>query len=159
MNKNSGFLKSLKNALNGFWYAVKTEANLRFHLAVANLICLFAYFFKITRFEWMILLITILLVLSAELFNTAIERAVDTATDEFSENAKNAKDVSASAPLISAVFSVIIGIFIFGDIEKIGLTLKEIFTFGFSGILEFLILFLILIFNIWLIMFFGRKKG
>ena len=159
MNRNSGFLKSLKNALNGFFYAIKTERNLRFHLAVANLICVFAYFFKITKLEWAVLAIAILAVLSAELFNTAIERAVDTATKDFSENAKNAKDVSASGALISAIFSVIIGIFIFGDIEKIGLALKAIFTFGFSGILEFLILFLILIFNIWLLMFCGRKKG
>lgn len=159
MNKNSGFLKSLKNALNGFFYAVKSESNLRVHLVIANLICIFAYFFKITRFEWMVLLIVISAVLGAELFNTAIERAVDTATEEFNENAKNAKDVSASATLIFAIFSVIIGIFIFGDIEKIYLAVKGIFIFGFSGILGFLILLLVLIFNIWLLLFCGRKKG
>lgn len=159
MNKNTGFLQSLKNALSGFFYAVKNERNLRFHLCVANLICIFAYFFKLSRTEWAILFIAILSVVSAELFNTAIEHAVDTATDKICDTAKNAKDVSAAAPCFCAVCAVIIGIMLFGDLKKIKTTLKLIFVFSFSGIPEFLIMLLILIFNIWLLFFCGQKKG
>ena len=158
MYKNSGFAKSAKNALSGLWYAIKTERNLRFHISVANLICVFSYFYRLSSTEWAVLFLTILLVISAEVINTAIERTVDTATDKICESAKIAKDTSAAATLLCAVFSVIIGIFLFGDLEKISFALNLLFKTAFSGILEFLILFSILILNIWLLFFSGRNR-
>ena len=158
MYKNSGFLRSIKNALSGFWYALKTERNLRFHTSVANLICVFAYFYGLSKPEWTILFLTILLVLSSEVINTAIEHTVDIATDKICNLAKIAKDTSAAATLLCAVFSVIIGIFLFGDTQKILHTLSLILKTAFSGITEFLILFSILILNIWLLFFCGQNR-
>ena len=141
MLKNTGFLKSLKNALSGFFYAVKTEANLRFHLSVANLICVFGYFFGLSKFEWAMLFIAIFSVVSAELFNTSVEQAVNTATDKICDSAKYAKDASAAAVLFLSVMALAVGVCLFGDIERIQAALISIFTVGFSGIIPFLILF------------------
>lgn len=157
--KNSNFIISAKHAIDGFFYAVKTERNLRFHLCIANLICLFAVFFKISRIEWAILFLSIASVISSEISNTAIENSVDTATKKQCDSAKYAKDSAAAAVLIRAIFAVICGICIFGNFKKIKLALISIITFGFSGIFEFLLLFSILLFNIWLLFFCGRKKG
>ncbi len=159
MLKNTGVLKSLKNALSGFFFAVKTEANLRFHLSIANLICVFGYFFGLSSLEWAILFITAAAVISAELFNTAIEKAVDTATDKICDTAKHAKDASAAATLILAIMSLAVGVCLFGDIKKIKVALDLLFKVAFSGVIPFLILFSILIFNIRLLFFCGRKKG
>lgn len=157
--KNSNFFVSVKHATDGFFYALKCERNLRFHIAIANLISLFAIFFKISRTQWAILALAIAFVISAELFNTAIENAVDTATKKVCDSARYAKDTAAAAVLISAVFAIIVGIFIFGDFQKIKNTLILIITFAFSGIFEFILLFAILLFDIWLLFFCGRKKG
>lgn len=157
--KNSNFLTSAKHAVDGFFYALKTERNLRFHLCIANLICLFAIFFKISRVEWAILFLAISSVISAEVFNTATENSVDTATKEQCESAKHSKDAAAAAVLVRAIFAVICGICIFGDLKKIKLALTSIIDFGFSGVFEFLLLFSILLFNIWLLFFCSRKKG
>ncbi len=119
---------SFYHALEGLWGAVKREGHLRFHIMIAVLISIFAYFYGISRFEWAVLLTAISSVIGAELLNTAIERAVDTATSEIKPSAKLAKDAAAGAVLVFAVFSVLVGLCLFGDIAKIGGTLKLIFT-------------------------------
>ncbi|MBR4720780.1 MAG: diacylglycerol kinase family protein [Clostridia bacterium] len=115
-------------AFSGILKAIKNEAHLRFHIMIAVLISIFAYFYGINRLEWAVLLLSIGLVIGAELLNTAIERAVDTATDEIKPSAKFAKDAAAGAVLVFAVASVFVGICLFGNIEKIGITLTKIFT-------------------------------
>ena len=119
---------SFYHAFEGLFRAVKKEGHLRFHIMIAVLISIFAYFYGISRFEWAILILAISSVIGAELLNTAIEQAVDTATAEIKPSAKLAKDAAAGAVLVFAMFSVLVGIFLFGDITKIGDTLKLIFT-------------------------------
>ncbi len=128
MQKNKSFFESFKNAVCGIYKAFLSEKNLRFHFMIANLIVIFAYFFRISRVEWAILIFAIALMFFSELINTALENAVDTATKEYSATAKLAKDISAGAVLVAALFSVIIGFILFFDIEKITKTLVLIFT-------------------------------
>lgn len=146
--KNNNFLKSLKHAFSGIFEAIKNEPNLRFHIVIANLIVTFAYFFKITRVEWGMLCVMIFLVISAELFNTAIENVVDLSCTEYNKFAKFAKDASAGAVLVIAISSILLGVCIFGDVEKIKITLYTIFSnwenlvpCAFLGILDMIFLF------------------
>lgn len=126
--KNKSFLKSLSHALDGIFTSCREERNLRFHIVIANLICVFAFLYGIDSVKWGILFLAIALVISAELFNTAIEKAVDTATKEQNPDAKLAKDAAAGSVLFSAIMSVIIGVCIFDDTAQITYTLKRIFT-------------------------------
>jgi diacylglycerol kinase (ATP) len=54
-------------------------------------------------------------VLIAEMINTAIEKAIDVATNSFDPVARVAKDVSAGAVLIAAVNAALIGYLVFAD--------------------------------------------
>ena len=126
--KNTSFLKSLYHALRGFRDALRRERNLRVHTVVANLICFFAVHYKISRTEWAILITVIGLVIACELLNSAVEKAVDTATHERRADAMHAKDFGAAATLVGAVCALGTGIAIFGNIEKITTALKLIFT-------------------------------
>ena len=119
---------SFYHALQGIWGAIRSEAHLRFHIMIAVLILVFAYFYGMNSTDWAILILMIGAVISAELFNTALERAVDTATDEIKPSAKLAKDSAAGAVLVLAAASVFVGICLFGHIERILTTLKLIFT-------------------------------
>lgn len=69
--------------------------------------------FKISKIEWIILTILFSIVISGELFNTAIETVVDIASPEKNDKAKLAKDISAGAVLVLTIGSLIIGIIIF----------------------------------------------
>lgn len=119
MYRNTNFLKSVFCAASGFWYALRRERNLRFHLVITNLICVFAYFYGLTRTQWAILVLMILLMIITELVNTSIERTVDTATQEYCATAKAAKDVAAAAVLFSAAGALCVGCFLFLDPAKI----------------------------------------
>ena len=100
-------------ALSGIMHAVRTERHMSFHLAASVFVIAAGFLFSISKMEWLVLLITITLVIGAELINTAIEYAVDLATEEIHPLAKAAKDIAAGAVLVTAVFAVIIGIIIF----------------------------------------------
>ena len=118
---------SFYNALTGIFAAVRREAHLRFHIMIAVLISIFAYFYGLSSVEWAVLILMICSVISAELFNTAIEQAVDTATMEIKESAKLSKDAAAGAVLALSVCSVFVGFMLFGDFKRISDTLKFIF--------------------------------
>jgi diacylglycerol kinase len=86
---------------------------LRIHFIAAGLAIVIAPFLQVSMLELLILLLTILIVLVTELINTAIEFSVDLISPEFNHLAKKAKDVSAAAVLIAAIFAAIIGVLIF----------------------------------------------
>ena len=70
--------------------------------------------FRVSAIEWLFLLLSIFLVVSFEIVNSAIENVVDLASDyHFSMLAKNAKDMAAGAVLVISGFAVITGLIIF----------------------------------------------
>lgn len=118
-------IKSFSFAINGIKLCLKSERNFRIHTVAAFYIILFSLFYDFTAVEYAVLIITIVLVIFAEMANTAIEFAIDLESQSYNVIAKNAKDVAAGAVLITALGAVITGIFLFFDIEKF----KEIFIF------------------------------
>jgi len=111
--KNERIAQSFKNAANGFRRAFTEERNMKIHLVAAILVIIFGFLFKLDTPRWLAVVFAIGLVFVSELFNTAIELLTDMVTTEYSQQAKNVKDISAAAVLVSAVISVIIGIIVF----------------------------------------------
>ena len=110
------FLKGFVYAFNGVVYGLLSERNMRFHVSLLGFMIFFLVrydFFKVSRTQFAVLMLAAGVVLAAEYFNTAIERAVDTASKgERSETARVAKDTAAGAVLVSAIFAVVVGILI-----------------------------------------------
>ena len=107
------FVKSFKHALDGLILELKRERNLKIDIIISIFIIILGVLFKISNMEWIICIILFASVISAELFNTAIERIVDVIMPEKNDKAKAIKDISAGAVLVLAVGSGIIGLFIF----------------------------------------------
>jgi len=113
MSKQSR-VASLKVASSGFLHALTTQTNFRIQVVVGFLVLAGAWYFNFSRIEWLILVITIGLVLTAELLNTVIEVVVDLAVQErLLPEAKIAKDVAAAAVLLMSVVSVVVGFMLF----------------------------------------------
>ena len=104
---------SFKNAFAGLAWAIKTQPNFRVHLVLSALAVGLGCFFKIAQIEWTIIIFTIVLGLSAELINTAIESMTDLITKEWRAEAKVAKDVSAGMMLTVAIGAVVVALVIF----------------------------------------------
>ena len=107
------FINSFKYPIRGLRYAYKNEQNLEVDIGIAVLVVILGFLFKISVSEWAILTITVGLVISFELINTALEAVVDLITDKYHPLAKVAKDTSAAAVLILAIVSIIEGLIIF----------------------------------------------
>jgi len=112
-------LKSFVYAAQGLWHCISTQRNFRFHIVAAISVMIVSLFYQFDRFEIMCLSFAILFVMICEMFNTAIESAVDMRGKEYNINAKIAKDVAAGAVMLAAGLSVIIAIELFWDVEKI----------------------------------------
>lgn len=103
---------SFKHALAGLSYMIRTQPNFRIHLVAAVLVLVTAATIKVNRYDWLILFFTIMVVMVAEMINTAIESVTDLLTDKYHVVAKISKDVAAGMVLVCAIFSVIIGVLI-----------------------------------------------
>ncbi len=112
--KSKNIIASFKYAMSGIREAFKSERNLKIHLFVAILVIVFSKVLNVDTKEICILIITISLVIGAELFNTALEEVVNILSPEKREEARKAKDIAAGVVLFFAITAIIIGIFIIG---------------------------------------------
>jgi len=106
-------LSSYRFAVSGVVKALRTQSNIRIHLAATALVLLAAWWFKITRTELILVLLCIGLVIMAELLNTAIEVTLDYLAKEHHVAVEVAKDVAAGSVLIASVIAAIVGLMIF----------------------------------------------
>ncbi|MGG0939637.1 diacylglycerol kinase family protein [Brevibacillus centrosporus] len=114
MKEWSRLMRSFSCAWQGIVYTVKTQRNMKIHVAAALLVLAAAWWLQIPRSDVLLVFFSIGLVTSLELVNTAIEAAVDLASPDWHAKAKIAKDVGAGAVLVAAIASVVVGCFIFG---------------------------------------------
>lgn len=125
--KNSNFLDAVQNALNGIIYAITTQSNIKKQLIIAVVVMLVSLFFDLSRAEFLCLIFTVVLIIIAEMVNTAIETVVDLYTELYHPKAKIAKDVGAGAVVIAAINAIIVAYFLFFDkISEIGVQMIEI---------------------------------
>lgn len=108
------FIAGFGYAFSGLWYALRTQRNARVHALIATLAIGMGILLHISAVEFAMIFVAITGVFLAEMFNTVFELCVDLASPEYHPLAKIAKDVSAGAVLLSAMLSVVIGLFIFG---------------------------------------------
>ena len=106
-------LESFNYSLEGVIHVLRTQRNMRIHFLVAAVVLVVAFAAGVTNYELIALLLSIAFVLIAEMINTAIESAIDTATTSFDPHAKLAKDIAAGAVLIATVNAVAVGYIVF----------------------------------------------
>ena len=115
LKKKSSFIDAWVNAFNGIIYATTTQGNIRKQLLIAVAVMLISLLFNLTRAEFLCLMFTVILIILAEMFNTAVETVVDLYTDLYHPKAKIAKDVAAGGVVITAVNALIVAYFLFFD--------------------------------------------
>ncbi len=123
----TGLLRSFANAIRGF-RIIPRERNSTIHVAAGVFILLEAALFRISREEWMVVLVVIGLVLGLEILNSSIERIASRTIRETGEQAAVEgtppaalrheeigliKDAAAAAVLISALAAAAVGMTIF----------------------------------------------
>jgi diacylglycerol kinase (ATP) len=113
--RNDKLMKSVSHAFEGMMFTLTTQRNMRFHFVVAFVAMVLSLVIDLSKLEIVLVFFSIVMVVAAELFNTAVEAVVDMYTSDYHPLAKTAKDVAAAAVLLTAVHAVIVGFFVFFD--------------------------------------------
>jgi diacylglycerol kinase len=106
-------IKSFSYALGGLQHTLVHEQNFRIELFCAFVTIGCAFVFNISKLEWFVVIVNIAAVLTAELFNTAIENLCNMIHKTTHPTIKIIKDVSAAAVIITALCAFICGCIIF----------------------------------------------
>jgi diacylglycerol kinase len=97
------------NAIRGIWVAVRAERSFLFHLLATAAVVAVATVVGLSAERWGLLLLCIVTVLAAEIFNTAIERICRVLTSRPDPEIRNALDMAAGAVLVSAIGAAVVG--------------------------------------------------
>lgn len=106
--------QSFKFAFSGIGYVLWSQRNAKIHLVVTLAVLALGVWLKITPSGWAVLVLTIGVVMAAEMLNTAVEALVDLVSPEYHPLAKIAKDAAAGAVLWLAIAAVVVGLLILG---------------------------------------------
>jgi diacylglycerol kinase len=106
-------IKSFSYAIRGLQHALVHERNFRIEIFCAVAVIGCAFIFNINKIECLVVILNIAAVLTAELFNTAIENLCNMIHRATHPIIKIVKDVSAAAVAVTALCAFICGCIIF----------------------------------------------
>jgi undecaprenol kinase len=108
-SKNQSFFARLRFAWAGIVHAMRAEHSVRFHVCALGLVSIALVAFRPEPVWWAILIITSAAVISAELFNTALEHLADHLHPEIHPSIRIVKDCAAAAVLVMSLAAVAVG--------------------------------------------------
>jgi len=111
---SNNLFESFKHAIDGIEEALKAERNLKIHFTIGLIVLIVAFFLKISYIDMLWLIFAVFSVIGAELINTMVEGLMDVYSNEYNPMIKFIKDVSAGIVLWYSMFSVVVGVVIFG---------------------------------------------
>ena len=108
--KNQPIKQKLKNALNGIIFTYKTESNFRTHCYSTIVVFLLLGIFQPKLVWWALIVICIILVIAAELANTAIETLADHLHPDIHPKIGVVKDIMAGVVLSFSILAVVVAL-------------------------------------------------
>ena len=105
----SGFVYAAKGLIE----AVKSQFSIRFHFIATIIVIAVSFYYNLNTSEWCFILLSIALVWTTELLNTAMEYLTDFVSPEYNYLAGKVKDIAAGAVLMAAILSACVGLIIF----------------------------------------------
>jgi len=108
------WLQMFTDAVRGVKVAFRSEINFFVHFFIAVIAGVAGGIVRMTDERWCIYILCVAVVLSAELFNTAIERLARAVTREEHPEVRDALDVASGAVLVAALGAAVVGVLMIG---------------------------------------------
>jgi len=105
--------KSFLNAFRGVFLMMKNERNFQIELFAFFINLFLIFYLKLSTTDTILILIVSFSVLSAEIFNTAIEKICDMVQPEFDQRIGFIKDIAAGGVILMTILSIIVGILVY----------------------------------------------
>ena len=100
-------------AISGMFFLLKNEDSIKVQSLFFLLFIFLGYYFEITTNEWIIHIILIGFILTAEALNTVAEKICDFINPKYDDRIKLIKDISAGAVSFAVISSLIVLIIIY----------------------------------------------
>lgn len=100
-------------AIEGIVFSYQKGIHFKIHVAAAIVVAVLGFIYSISTTEWLILILIISGVISAEAINTAIEETGNVLHPEHHPRVRLAKHCAAGGVLILSIAAAIIGLIIF----------------------------------------------
>ena len=105
--------QSFTHAFRGLRIFFITTPNAYIHFVAVIIVIIAGFYYKVSEFEWLALVLAMGLVFVSEAINTAIEIDINLTSPQFHPYARDTKDVAAGAVMLSVFISIIIGMIVF----------------------------------------------
>lgn len=105
--------KSLKNSWAGLYAALESQHTFRLEVFLGAVAILATLFLGFTTDQMIIVFGIVFLVLTFELFNTALEEVMDLLHPEEHPKIKLAKDLTSGGMLLMVILSVLVALYLF----------------------------------------------
>lgn len=113
MQRPYSFLNRLRCASNGLVVCLRQDRHIKVHMAAFAVVMAAGILLGLQSWEWVAVVLVSAAVISLELINSALERALDKLHPDHDPMIGQAKDILAGAVLVMAVAAVAIGLLIF----------------------------------------------
>ncbi|MDI6869966.1 MAG: diacylglycerol kinase family protein [Bacillota bacterium] len=112
--RNRTLAESFRCAFAGLSHALRTQRNLRLHLAAGVLVLGLAAWLRLPPAAVALLLVAVAGVVVAEVLNTALETMIDLVSPDYHPLAGLTKNLAAAAVILAALFAAGIGLLVLG---------------------------------------------
>lgn len=113
MIRLSQLFSSFRHALRGIAVVYRDEQSFRIQVFLSLVVLAFSFYFPISNFQFLTVLILIAAVLVLEIVNSIFERIIDSFKPRIHPIVRDIKDVMAGAVLIVSLVSAAAGVTIF----------------------------------------------
>tara|TARA_Y100001960_G_scaffold315370_1_gene380795 strand:- start:372 stop:767 length:396 start_codon:yes stop_codon:yes gene_type:complete len=103
------WVRKFQDALRGWKVAVLGQSSFLIHGIASLLVVILAYLLEMSPSQWFILILCMGTVLTAELFNSALEQLAQAVDNQYNEHVRAALDISAGAVLMAALAASLVG--------------------------------------------------
>ncbi len=112
--RRRSWAEKFTDAYRGLFRAVRSQSSFAVHLAVAAVVVALAAALRVSAVEWCLLASAIAVVLTAEIFNTAVESLARAHGPGRHPRIRDALDMASAAVLVAACGAVVVGLIVFG---------------------------------------------
>jgi len=112
-HSHRSWVRKFADAFRGLALGVRGQSSFFVHFFVAAAVVLAAAVLRVDHVEWCLLLMCIAGVLTAEMFNSALERLARAITDELHPDVGAALDIGSAAVLVASIGAAVVGVIVF----------------------------------------------
>ncbi len=109
------WIRKFCDAFRGVKEGVRGQSSFFVHFFVAIAVVAAAAVLRVDRYEWCLLVLCIAGVVTAEMFNSALESMAKAVTGQSDPHLGNSLDIGSAAVLVASVGASIVGAIIFGN--------------------------------------------